>query len=57
MAGWLQVKCRRRETEASIPLGHPPAAQHLELEAGSIHEMPILPESLVRAAGPHNQAT
>jgi hypothetical protein len=35
---------------------HPPAAGYAALEAGSLPEMPIMPERPLRAAGAHDQA-
>jgi hypothetical protein len=45
--GWLQVKCRRCETEASIPLERirrPP-------DTPIFAQMPIVPDAAVLAAG------
>jgi hypothetical protein len=35
---------------------HTPAARHADMEAGSLAEMPVMPETPMRAAGAHDQA-
>jgi hypothetical protein len=53
--GWLQVKCHRCKTEASIPLDcvrRPKGTPIWKLEA----EMPIMPNATIFAAGAHDQA-
>src|SRR6267378_6327459 len=55
--GWLQVQCRRCETEASIPLEQcAPAARYADLETRGGAEMPVMPNAALRAAGAHDPA-
>ena len=35
---------------------YPPAAGDADLEAGSLAQVPLMPEGALRAAGPHDQA-
>src|SRR3984893_5852440 len=54
--GWLQVRCHRCKTEASIPLDcvrRPKDTPIWKLEASL--EMPIMPEGALSAAGAHGQ--
>jgi hypothetical protein len=54
--GWLQVKCHRCGTEASLPLDairRPRDTPIWKLEAGT--EMPVMPDAAIFAARAHDQ--
>jgi hypothetical protein len=54
--GWLEVKCHRCHTKASIPLNairRPP--HHVDLEAGGVVEVSVMPQGPIHAGGPYDQ--
>jgi hypothetical protein len=56
--GWLEVKCHRCETRASLPLDairHPRDTPIWKLEAGI--KVSVVLQGAVRSARAHNQAT
>jgi hypothetical protein len=54
--GWLEVECKLQDACESAARRDPPASRHADLEAGSLAEMPVVPEGTLRAGCPHDQA-
>jgi len=54
---WLEVECNRCKTRPSLTLdAYPAAAEHADLEAGSVAEMPVRSQGPLGAAGADAQA-